>query len=51
MALSGIDIAVHRLPDKLTLPAYPVLILLLGIAAVVGHSGAALLRRCSAAWP
>jgi leader peptidase (prepilin peptidase)/N-methyltransferase len=44
VALSGIDIAVHRLPDKLTLPAYPVLILLLGIAAVAGHSGAALLR-------
>jgi leader peptidase (prepilin peptidase)/N-methyltransferase len=44
VALSGIDIAVHRLPDKLTLPAYPVLILLLGIAAAAGHSGAALLR-------
>jgi leader peptidase (prepilin peptidase)/N-methyltransferase len=44
VALSGIDIAVHRLPDKLTLPAYPVLLLLLGIAAVAGHSGAALLR-------
>ena len=42
--LSGIDIAVHRLPDKLTLPAYPVLILLLGIAAVAGNSRAALLR-------
>ena len=44
VALSGIDIAVHRLPDKLTLPAYPVLIALLGIAAIAGHSGAALLR-------
>ena len=44
VALSGIDIAVNRLPDKLTLPAYPVLILLLGIAAAAGHSGAALLR-------
>jgi leader peptidase (prepilin peptidase) / N-methyltransferase len=44
VALSGIDIAVHRLPDKLTLPAYPVLILLLGIATVAGHSGAPLLR-------
>ena len=44
VALSGIDIAVRRLPDKLTLPAYPVLILSLGIAAAAGHSGAALLR-------
>jgi leader peptidase (prepilin peptidase) / N-methyltransferase len=44
MALSAIDIAVSRLPDKLTLPAYPVLIALLGIAAVTGHSGGALLR-------
>jgi leader peptidase (prepilin peptidase) / N-methyltransferase len=44
VALSGIDIAVHRLPDKLTLPAYPALVLLLGLAAVFGHSGAALVR-------
>ena len=44
VALSAVDIAVSRLPDKLTLPAYPVLILLLGIAAVTGHSGGALLR-------
>lgn len=39
VALSAIDIAVNRLPDKLTLPAYPVLIVLLGIATVAGHSG------------
>ena len=44
VALSGIDIAVHRLPDKLTLPAYPALVLLLGLAAVFGYSGAALVR-------
>ena len=44
VALSAVDIAVHRLPDKLTLPAYPMLIPLLGIAAVAGHSGGALLR-------
>ena len=44
VALSAIDIAVHRLPDKLTLPAYPALVLLLGLAAVFGHSGAALVR-------
>jgi leader peptidase (prepilin peptidase) / N-methyltransferase len=44
VALSAIDIAVHRLPDKLTLPAYPALVLLLGLAAVFGHSGAAFVR-------
>jgi leader peptidase (prepilin peptidase) / N-methyltransferase len=44
VALSGVDIAVHRLPDKLTLPAYPALVLLLGLAAIFGHSGAALVR-------
>jgi leader peptidase (prepilin peptidase) / N-methyltransferase len=44
VALSAVDIAVSRLPDKLTLPAYPVLILLLGIATVTGHAGGALLR-------
>src|SRR5262249_54064441 len=44
VALAAIDIAVHRLPDRLTLPAIPVLIALLGVAAVVGHQGSALLR-------
>jgi leader peptidase (prepilin peptidase) / N-methyltransferase len=44
VALSATDIAAHRLPDKLTLPAYPALVLLLGLAAVFGHSGAALVR-------
>lgn len=44
VALGAIDIAVHRLPDKLTLPAYPVLIALLGAAAAIGHDGGALLR-------
>jgi leader peptidase (prepilin peptidase) / N-methyltransferase len=44
VALSAIDIVVRRLPDKLTLPAYPALVLLLGLAAVFGHSGAALVR-------
>jgi Flp pilus assembly protein protease CpaA len=44
VALSAVDIAVSRLPDKLTLPAYPVLIVLLGVAAVAGHYGGALLR-------
>lgn len=44
VALAAIDIAVQRLPDRLTLPAYPVLITLLAGAAVVGHDGAALVR-------
>src|SRR5580698_3641783 len=33
VALSQIDGAVQRLPDRLTLPAYPALILLLAVAA------------------
>jgi leader peptidase (prepilin peptidase) / N-methyltransferase len=44
VALAAIDIAVQRLPDLLTLPAYPILITLLGGAAIVGHDFAALLR-------
>jgi leader peptidase (prepilin peptidase) / N-methyltransferase len=44
VALSATDIAVQRLPDRLVLPAYPVLIALLGIAAAAGHGGGALVR-------
>jgi leader peptidase (prepilin peptidase) / N-methyltransferase len=44
VALSAVDVAVSRLPDKLTLPAYPVLTGLLGIAAIAGHDGAAFVR-------
>jgi leader peptidase (prepilin peptidase) / N-methyltransferase len=44
VTLGAIDIAVNRLPDKLTLPAYPVLVALLGAAAAIGHDGGALLR-------
>jgi leader peptidase (prepilin peptidase) / N-methyltransferase len=44
VALAAIDIAVQRLPDRLTLPAYPILIALLTIAAVAGDDFAALLR-------
>lgn len=44
VALSAIDVAVNRLPDRLTLPAIPLLIALLGIAAVIGHQGGALVR-------
>ena len=44
VALAAIDIAVQRLPDPLTLPAYPLLIMLLVGAAIAGHDFAALLR-------
>jgi len=44
VALAAIDIAVQRLPDRLTLPAYPILIVLLTGAAIAGHDFAALLR-------
>jgi leader peptidase (prepilin peptidase) / N-methyltransferase len=44
VALAAIDIAVKRLPDALTLPAYPILIALLTGAAIAGHDFAALLR-------
>jgi leader peptidase (prepilin peptidase) / N-methyltransferase len=44
VALSAIDIAVQRLPNRLTLPAYPVMVVLLGVAAVFGHSGGSLVR-------
>jgi leader peptidase (prepilin peptidase)/N-methyltransferase len=44
VALAGIDIGVKRLPDRLTLPAYPVLIALLAVAALAGHDLAALVR-------
>jgi leader peptidase (prepilin peptidase) / N-methyltransferase len=44
VALAAVDIAVQRLPDRLTLPAYPILIALLAVAAVAGHDVAALVR-------
>jgi leader peptidase (prepilin peptidase) / N-methyltransferase len=44
VALAAIDIAVQRLPDRLTLPAYPILITLLTGAAIAGHDFGALLR-------
>ena len=44
VALAAIDIAAQRLPDPLTLPAYPILITLLTGAAFVSHDFAALLR-------
>jgi leader peptidase (prepilin peptidase) / N-methyltransferase len=44
VALAAIDLAVQRLPDRLTLPAYPILIALLTGAAIAGHDFGALLR-------
>ena len=44
VALATIDISVQRLPDRLTLPAYPVVIVLLSIAAITGHTEGALGR-------
>ena len=44
VALAQVDGAVRRLPDSLTLPACPALIVLLGLAAAAGQDGGALLR-------
>jgi leader peptidase (prepilin peptidase) / N-methyltransferase len=44
VALAAIDIAVQRLPDRLTLPAYPILIAMLGGAALLSGDAAALGR-------
>jgi len=44
VALGAIDIAVYRLPDRLTLPAYLATLALLSLAAVLGHDAGALLR-------
>jgi leader peptidase (prepilin peptidase)/N-methyltransferase len=42
--LAAIDISVQRLPDRLVLPAYPLLISLLALAALLEHNGAGLVR-------
>jgi leader peptidase (prepilin peptidase)/N-methyltransferase len=44
VTLAAIDLAVGRLPGALVLPAYPVLAGLLGVAALMQHDGAALVR-------
>jgi leader peptidase (prepilin peptidase)/N-methyltransferase len=42
--LSAIDVRVHRLPDHLVLPSYPVLVVLFGAAALVDDAPDRLLR-------
>jgi leader peptidase (prepilin peptidase)/N-methyltransferase len=44
VALAAIDMSVQRLPDRLVLPAYPVMVVLLAVAALAGHSYGALGR-------
>jgi leader peptidase (prepilin peptidase)/N-methyltransferase len=44
VTLAAIDISVQRLPDRLVLPAYPVMIVLLCTAALIGHDAGALGR-------
>src|SRR5262245_48923830 len=44
VSLAAIDISVQRLPDALTLPAYPALVILLTLAALTGHQAGALVR-------
>jgi leader peptidase (prepilin peptidase) / N-methyltransferase len=44
VALAVVDIATQRLPDPLTLPAYPIMITLLAVAALASHDFAALVR-------
>jgi leader peptidase (prepilin peptidase) / N-methyltransferase len=44
VSLAAIDISVQRLPDALTLPAYPVLVILLTVAALIEHQAGALVR-------
>jgi leader peptidase (prepilin peptidase)/N-methyltransferase len=48
LALTVIDVAVHRLPDRLTLPAYPVVVLMLGVAALVDGRWEPLVRALAA---
>ncbi|HEX6446173.1 MAG TPA: A24 family peptidase [Streptosporangiales bacterium] len=39
LPLAAIDVEQHRLPDALTLPSYPVALVLLGAAALAGGQG------------
>jgi leader peptidase (prepilin peptidase) / N-methyltransferase len=44
ISLAMIDLDLHRLPDALTLPSYPVGLALLGVAAIVDDDGHAYVR-------
>ena len=44
LALALIDLDHHRLPDVLTLPSYPVAVLLLGLAVLAGSQSGSLTR-------
>ena len=44
LVLAAIDLDVHRLPDAIQLPAYPVLVILLGACSLATADLAALLR-------
>jgi leader peptidase (prepilin peptidase)/N-methyltransferase len=44
VALAAIDLRVQRLPDRLTLPAYPTMLALLAVAALLGHNAWPLAR-------
>ncbi|HEV2089240.1 MAG TPA: A24 family peptidase [Cryptosporangiaceae bacterium] len=46
LVLGAVDLARHRLPDVLTLPAYPALGALLAVASLGSGDGEALLRAC-----
>jgi leader peptidase (prepilin peptidase)/N-methyltransferase len=48
VALATIDVIVHRLPDRLTLPAYPVLTALLAGAALLNSEPGRFLRSALA---
>ena len=47
VALTLIDLDVQRLPDALTLPSYPVGVILLGAAALLGAGDTSLLRAAA----
>jgi leader peptidase (prepilin peptidase)/N-methyltransferase len=49
LALGVIDVDCHRLPDRLTLPSYPIGVLLLGAASLARHDLPALARAALAA--
>jgi leader peptidase (prepilin peptidase)/N-methyltransferase len=49
VVLAVIDIRVHRLPDRIVLPSYPVLAALFGVAALVDGDGGRWLRGVLAA--